>query len=84
MSRIRGKDTGPEMAVRRMAHAMGFRYRLHVKGLPGKPDIVLPRHRKVIFVHGCFWHAHGCDAARRPPPTHKGFWGEKFERDAGR
>jgi len=84
MSRIRGKDTGPEMAVRRMAHAMGFRYRLHVKGLPGKPDIVLPRHRKVIFVHGCFWHAHGCDAARRPPATHKRFWKEKFARNAAR
>lgn len=84
MSRIRGKDTGPEMAVRRMAHAMGFRYRLHVKGLPGRPDIVLPRHRKVIFVHGCFWHTHGCDAARRPPATHKRFWREKFARNAAR
>ena len=84
MSRIRGKDTGPEWAVRRMVHAMGFRYRLHVKGLPGKPDLVLPRHRKIIFVHGCFWHAHGCRAAQRPPATHKRFWKAKFARNVAR
>ena len=84
MSRIRSKDTGPEWAVRRMVHAMGFRYRLHTKKLPGKPDIVLPRHRKVILVHGCFWHAHGCETARRLPATRKRFWKEKFERNAAR
>ncbi len=84
MSRIRGKDTGPEWAVRRQVHAMGFRYRLHVKGLPGKPDLVLPRHRKVIFVHGCFWHAHGCRASRHTPDTHRRFWKEKFARNAAR
>jgi len=84
MSHIRGKDTGPEWTVRRMAHAMGFRYRLHAKELPGKPDLVLPRHRKIIFVHGCFWHAHGCDAAKRPPATHKRFWKEKFARNVRR
>jgi DNA mismatch endonuclease (patch repair protein) len=84
MSRIRSKDTGPEWAVRRLVHAMGFRYRLHVKRLPGRPDIVLPRHRKVILVHGCFWHAHGCETARRPPATHKRFWREKFARNAAR
>ncbi len=61
MSRIKGKDTKPEMLVRRYLHGQGFRYRLHVKDLPGKPDIVLPRYRTVIFVHGCFWHRHeGC------------------------
>jgi len=58
MSRIRGKDTKPEMAVRKMLHAAGFRFRLHVKDLPGKPDIVLPKWKTVIFVHGCFWHRH--------------------------
>jgi DNA mismatch endonuclease (patch repair protein) len=84
MSRIRSKDTGPEWAVRRLVHAMGFRYRLHVSTLPGKPDIVLPRHRKVILVHGCFWHAHGCDVARRPPATRRRFWDEKFTRNAAR
>src|ERR1700710_2293127 len=61
MSRIRSKDTKPEMLVRRFLHKNGFRYRLHVKGLPGKPDIVLPKYKTVIFIHGCFWHGHeGC------------------------
>jgi len=61
MSRIKGKDTKPEMLVRKFLHAKGYRYRLHVKGLPGKPDIVLPKYKTVIFVHGCFWHGHeGC------------------------
>ena len=61
MSRIRSKDTKPEMLVRRFLHKNGFRYRLHVKDLPGKPDIVLPRYNTVIFIHGCFWHGHeGC------------------------
>jgi len=61
MSRIRSKDTKPEMLVRKFLHKNGFRYRLHVKDLPGKPDIVLPKHKTVIFIHGCFWHGHeGC------------------------
>lgn len=61
MSRIKGKDTKPEMLVRKFLHANGYRYRLHVKDLPGKPDIVLPKYKTVIFVHGCFWHGHeGC------------------------
>lgn len=61
MSRIKGKNTRPEMLVRKFLHSNGFRYRLHVKDLPGKPDIVLPKYRTVIFVHGCFWHGHeGC------------------------
>ena len=61
MSRIKGKDTKPELLVRKFLHAHGFRYRLHVKGLPGKPDIVLPKYKTVIFVNGCFWHGHeGC------------------------
>jgi len=61
MSRIKGKDTKPEMLVRRFLHAQGFRHRLHVKGLPSKPDIVLPKYKTIIFIHGCFWHGHkGC------------------------
>ncbi len=60
MSRIKGKDTKPEMLVRKFLHANGFRYRLHVKNLPGKPDIVLPKYKTVIFVHRCFWHGHKC------------------------
>ena len=61
MSRIKGKDTKPEMIVRRFLHSAGFRYRLHVKNLPGRPDIVLPKYKTVVFVHGCFWHGHeGC------------------------
>lgn len=84
MSRIRSKDTGPEWRVRRMVHAMGFRYRLHAKELPGRPDLVLPRHRKIIFVHGCFWHAHGCRVAQRPPATHARFWKNKFAQNVAR
>lgn len=67
MSRISGKDTKPEMMVRKFLHANGFRYRLHVKDLPGKPDLVLPKYNSVIFVHGCFWHAHeGCKFFKMP------------------
>jgi len=84
ISHIRSKDTEPEWVVRRLIHAMGFRYRLHVKNLPGKPDIVLPRHRKVIFVHGCFWHAHGCRVGGHAPATHKKFWKAKFANNVRR
>lgn len=77
MSRIRGKDTKPEMILRRGLHAMGFRYRLHRKGLPGKPDLVFPRYRAVIFVHGCFWHGHDCPMFKLPA-TRTEFWREKI------
>jgi DNA mismatch endonuclease (patch repair protein) len=78
MSRIKGKDTGPEILVRSLLHRAGFRFRLHVKQLPGKPDIVLPRHHTVVFVHGCFWHRHaGCKYAYTPKSRRK-FWLEKF------
>ena len=79
MSRIHGRDTLPEMVVRRMVHGMGYRYRLHVAKLPGKPDLVFPKLRRVIEVRGCFWHQHrGC---RRSdiPKTRLGFWGPKLE-----
>jgi len=84
MSHVRSKDTEPEWAVRRLVHALGFRYRLQVKGLPGKPDLVLPRHRKIIFVHGCFWHAHGCRLSQRPPATRTRFWRAKFAKNVER
>ena len=74
MRAIRSKDTEPELRVRRALHAAGFRYRLHNKELPGNPDIVLPKHRAVIFVHGCFWHRHtGCKRATLPK-TNEEFW----------
>lgn len=84
MSRIRGKDTKPEIAVRRMLHAAGFRFRLHVKSLPGKPDIVLPKWKTVIFVHGCFWHRHaGCKKCTTPA-TNREYWFEKFRHNIER
>ena len=79
MSTIRGKDTKPELLVRRLVHGMGYRFRLHRRTLPGSPDIVLPRHRKAIFVHGCFWHRHTCHRGRSIPVTRTVFWSKKFE-----
>jgi DNA mismatch endonuclease (patch repair protein) len=86
MGRVRGKGSAPEMAVRRTAHALGYRFRLHSRKLPGTPDLVFPRLRKAIFVHGCFWHRHpGCSRTTNPK-TRADFWAEKFrqniERDA--
>ena len=79
MSRIRGRDTGPEMIVRRIAHGLGFRFRLHRRDLPGSPDLLFPRYRAVIMVHGCFWHRHpGCKYASSPK-TRVRFWEDKFE-----
>lgn len=78
MSGIRGKDTKPELLIRRALHAKGFRYRLHAKDIPGKPDMVFPRFRSVVFVHGCFWHGHDCPLFRLPA-TRTEFWGEKIE-----
>lgn len=78
MSQISGKDTKPEMFVRKFLHAKGFRYRLHVKDLPGKPDLVMPKYNRVIFVHGCFWHAHeGCEYFKIPK-TRTEWWKEKL------
>lgn len=82
MSAIRGKDTQPELTVRRALHAAGLRYRLHHRELPGSPDIVLTRIRTVVFVHGCFWHAHRCQTAR--PKTRAAFWQEKLEANRAR
>ena len=78
MSRISGKDTKPEILVRSLLHRMGYRFRLHKKELPGKPDITLPKHKKVIFVHGCFWHGHeNCPRSKRPS-TNVVFWNKKI------
>lgn len=78
MSRIRARDTGPERVVRSLIHKHGYRFRLHCPDLPGTPDIVLPRHRKIIFVHGCFWHGHkGCRRGRLPK-SNAGFWHAKI------
>lgn len=84
MSRVRGKDTSPEMRVRRAAHALGLRYRLHKKELPGRPDLVFPKHRVALFVHGCFWHRHkGCPKASMPKSSVE-FWQSKFDANVAR
>lgn len=84
MSRIRGKDTKPEMRLRRLLHALGLRYRLHVRDLPGRPDLVFPKHRAVVFVHGCFWHGHsGCRIANQPK-SNAAFWENKFKTNQAR
>lgn len=84
MRRIRKTNTKPEMVVRRLVHALGFRYRLHSGKLPGSPDIVLSRHRKVIFVHGCFWHRHHCSDGCKLPSSKPEYWGPKLERNRRR
>lgn len=84
MSRIRGKDTRPELLVRSLIHRMGYRFRLHVDGLPGKPDVVLPRLRTVIFVHGCFWHRHTSCPKAYTPKSRIDFWQKKFESNVAR
>ena len=84
MSRIQGRDTAPEIAVRRIAHGLGFRFRLHRKDLPGRPDLVFPKHRAVVFVHGCFWHRHGGCRYAYTPKTRVRFWTEKFRRNVVR
>lgn len=84
MSRIKGKNTKPEIAVRSMLHRAGYRFRLHGRKLPGSPDIVLARHKTVVFVHGCFWHRHeGCKYATTPK-TRTEFWSDKFRKNVER
>lgn len=81
MSRVRSKDTKPEMTVRRLVHRMGFRYRLHDRALPGNPDLVFPSRCKIIFVHGCFWHRHGTCENTRWPKSKLDFWRPKLEQN---
>jgi DNA mismatch endonuclease (patch repair protein) len=83
MQAIKGKDTKPELALRKALHARGYRYRLHTTGLPGRPDIVLPKYRTVIFVHGCFFHGHDCPAFKWPK-TRATFWRTKIEGNRAR
>jgi DNA mismatch endonuclease (patch repair protein) len=84
MGLVRSRDTSPERAVRKLATALGYRYRLHSKKLPGSPDLVFPSLKKVVFVHGCFWHRHNCRRGRSMPATRVDFWTEKFTRNVQR
>lgn len=84
MSGIRGKNTKPELLVRQYLHAKGFRYRLHANELPGKPDLVFPKYRTVVFVHGCFWHRHEHCKYAATPKTNSNFWIEKLSANCGR
>lgn len=84
MSRIKGRDTAPELAVRRIAHGLGFRFRLHRKDIPGCPDLVFPKYRLAVFVHGCFWHRHdGCQYTYMPK-SRTAFWTKKFGQNVAR
>ncbi len=84
MRAVKSHDTGPEMVVRHMVHAMGCRYRLHRKDLPGKPDLVFASRKKIIFVHGCFWHGHDCARGARIPKSNRDYWETKIKRNIDR
>ncbi len=84
MRAVKGRDTKPEVALRKKLHALGFRYRLNVKDLPGKPDLVFPKHKTVVFVHGCFWHGHRCKRGNRQPKQNADYWKEKIARNKAR
>ena len=84
MRRVRGRNTAPERAVRRTAHALGYRFRLHRRDLPGTPDLIFPRLRKAVFVHGCFWHRHAGCSRTTTPRTRAAYWRDKFERNVER
>lgn len=84
MRAIKSKNTKPELALRRALHRLGYRYRTHVRGLPGTPDLVFTRRRAVIFVHGCYWHGHGCKVAGKSPSSNTAYWFPKLERNKAR
>jgi DNA mismatch endonuclease (patch repair protein) len=84
MKSVRSRDTKPEMAIRRLIYSLGYRYRLHRNDLPGNPDIVFPGKKKVIFIHGCFWHGHHCARGRRRPKTNSEYWNKKLDRNIER
>lgn len=83
MQAVKSSNTAPEIKVRQLLHSLGHRFRLHRKDLPGRPDIVLPKHRRIIFVHGCFWHAHGCPKGQ-PPKSRHDYWMPKLEANVNR
>jgi DNA mismatch endonuclease, patch repair protein len=84
MSAVKSGDTTPELIVRRLVHALGYRFRLHRRDLPGQPDLVFPRLGKAIQVHGCFWHRHACEAGQSTPATRLDYWNAKFARNVDR
>ncbi|MCS3399942.1 very short patch repair endonuclease [Burkholderia thailandensis] len=84
MRAIRSKDTKPELRIRALLHRLGYRYRVHYAALPGRPDIAFPRRKKVIFVHGCFWHRHDCRVGQKQPTVNAAYWMPKFERNKRR
>jgi DNA mismatch endonuclease (patch repair protein) len=84
MRSVKSADTKPEMAVRSLVHRLGYRFRLHRKSLPGTPDLVFPRLKKAIFVHGCFWHGHSCTRGNRIPKNNRDYWVRKIERNRER
>lgn len=84
MRAVRSRDTGPEMVVRRLAHGMGYRYRLYRKDLPGAPDLAFPSRRKAVFIHGCFWHWHDCPRGDRMPKSNRDYWMRKLSRNRSR
>jgi len=84
MRAVKAKDTTPELLLRRALHALGYRYRLHVRDLPGSPDLVFPARRAAIFVHGCFWHGHDCARGRRRPKANADYWAAKIDRNQER
>ncbi len=84
MRAVKSRDTAPELAVRRAAHALGLRFRLHRADLPGKPDLVFPARRIALFVHGCFWHGHDCPRGARMPQTNCAYWESKISRNVAR
>ncbi len=83
MARIRGVNTKPELTVRRALHAQGYRYRIHVRGLPGRPDLVFAKRQAAVFVHGCFWHRHGCKKTTFPK-SRQDYWQSKFDTNVAR
>ena len=84
MRAVKSRDTKPEILVRRLIHSLGYRYRLHRGDLPGKPDLVFPSRKKVVFVHGCFWHGHDCARGSRVPKTNQDYWVQKIGRNKAR
>jgi DNA mismatch endonuclease (patch repair protein) len=84
MARVKGKNTAPELALRRLLHAAGYRYRLHAAGLPGRPDLAFRARKAAVFVHGCFWHGHDCPRGARPPKANAAYWSAKIARNRAR